>query len=469
MSIDRGDTLFSLSLVLAVILIAAPIGYQRYSNYLETQEWELTASQMEIISLSAKRYIKDHYNDLYAKFESEQNFTLDAEVLQQSGYLPIGYILKNNQGQNYKILISKNKNNIMMNTLIVTTGGRRISFKGLKYISKRIKGAGGYIYAEGIANGAEGEWSVDLKSLGFDVSPGHLVNYLSAISQNTIREDSDRLYRYHVTGRDDLNQMHTDIDMDKHDVNNVKNIDAYNGLFKGNVGGQRIIAHQALWSDGNIMAQGDIHSSGGWLVTDQSKGWINIDHQGGFYMDDDDWVKSYKGKGISTTGEIRANKITSEGRLTASEFIKIKGQVFGNQFCDEDGLLGSSDDSTLMICRRNRWQKAGGNLGIYNNNGHFVGQYYGINSSNETLWIIASGGNSISSKVVNKGKCSNSSSLIGLVEGNKVGENTNDGIDAFSRSTLTFPVPANSRFQIISSPGRQYGCSQGDFVIKTYQ
>lgn len=84
-SIDRGDTLFSLSLVLALILIAAPIGYQRYSDYLQLQEWNLTAQQTERYSGAASRYLKDHYAELQHQLLVEKVVVVGLTDLQQQG------------------------------------------------------------------------------------------------------------------------------------------------------------------------------------------------------------------------------------------------------------------------------------------------------------------------------------------------------------------------------------------------
>lgn len=103
--IHRGDTLFSLSLVLALILIAAPIGYQRYSDYLQLQEWMVTARQTNIFSEAAEYYLKDHYADLQKSLLAEKVVAVTARQLQQQGYLGKNISLKNNQGQQYSIFL----------------------------------------------------------------------------------------------------------------------------------------------------------------------------------------------------------------------------------------------------------------------------------------------------------------------------------------------------------------------------
>lgn len=470
MSIDRGDSLFSLSIVLAILLIAAPIGYQRYADFMQLKEWDVTIAQTNTFSFSAKRYVKDHYNALQTQLLSQQLVVIDGSVLQAQGYLPSGYRLINNQGQYYQLVIAPaSSENSGLLSLLISQGGTPIPFKGLRYIAESLEGSGGYIYNTDLATGAQGEWQLDLQKMGIGNGRGHIVNYLSAAMPGTIKAESDRLYRYSVNGRPDLNQMHTAIDMADNDINHAKRIHAQTGLFDGNIAGQRLVARQAVWSDGNIMAQGDVRSDGGWIITKNNKGWINVDHKGGFYMDDDQWVKSYKGKGIYTQGEMRAGTINAEGRMSTSEFMFIKGQATGNNPCSDNGLLASSDDGTLLVCQQGRWQATAKNSGQYVRIGNISGVYDGLNNGNGTQWIIASGGNAISAAAIGQGNCQNTSELSARVNGMLIAESSNDNLLAHSSNTLSFPVPPNTRYQVQSSPGKKYGCGNGRFSLMVYQ
>nr|WP_237703600.1 shufflon system plasmid conjugative transfer pilus tip adhesin PilV [Erwinia sp. Ejp617] len=469
MRIDRGDTLFSLSLVLAITLIAAPVAYQRYADYMQLKEWDVTASQMNTLSFSAKRFIKDHYNELQDQLLGRSSLVIDCGELAQQGYLPSGFSLKNNQGQTYQLVMSTARNEHSgMTSMLITLGGSAIAYKGLRYIARSMEGAGGYIYSPGMAKGADGAWDMDLQALGVTAESGHLVNYLSAVMPGTVKADSDRLYRYRVEGRSDLNQMHTSVDMNGNGINNISQLNASTGNFQGNIGGKRIVAHQALWSDGNIMAEGDIRSTGGWILTRQANGWMNEDHQGGFYMDDDRWVKSYKGKGIYTSGELKAGTINAEGRLTANEYLKIKGHGIIDNSCEDNGLLANGDNDTLLICQQGRWQSTGKSSGAYQQTGLFNGSYNGLNSTNRTQWIMASGGNAVSTARAGMGECRNSSSIIASINGVQIANNSNDNVETPSSSFISFPAPPKSRYSVTSFPAKKYGCGSGIFRLSIY-
>ncbi len=116
------------------------------------------------------------------------------------------------------------------------------------------------------------------------------------------QEDIDRLYRFEVNGRPDLNKMHTAIDMGSNNLNNVGAVNAQTGNFSGNVNGVNgTFSGQVKGNSGNfdvnVTAGGDIRSNNGWLITRNSKGWLNETHGGGFYMSDGSWVLKCKQQG----------------------------------------------------------------------------------------------------------------------------------------------------------------------------
>lgn len=62
--INRGLSLISMAIVLAIVLIVAPIGLERYSDYMEEQTWVVTATHLSTVSQGARRYVKDNYDTL---------------------------------------------------------------------------------------------------------------------------------------------------------------------------------------------------------------------------------------------------------------------------------------------------------------------------------------------------------------------------------------------------------------------
>ncbi len=92
-----------------------------------------------------------------------------------------------------------------------------------------------------------------------------------------------------------------------------------NATFGGNlsVAGNTNIAG-SLNSSGRIYSSNGVHIQGDWLRIDGNNGIYFQSHGGGWNMSDSTWIRAYGGKGIYTSGDIRA-----EGSF------KIGGNVFG--------------------------------------------------------------------------------------------------------------------------------------------
>ncbi|MBS0855537.1 MULTISPECIES: shufflon system plasmid conjugative transfer pilus tip adhesin PilV [unclassified Tatumella] len=468
--IHRGDTLFSLSLVLALILIAAPIGYQRYSDYLQLQEWMVTARQTNIFSEAAEYYLKDHYADLQKSLLAEKVVAVTARQLQQQGYLGKNIFLKNNQGQQYSIFFTlDNLTNKNITGLLLSRQGDPLSEKGMRYIARLMHGESGYISEDNQATGVDGSWQINTALSGIPASRGHLAILLSADTMHSVFSESDRLYRYAVTGHPELNQMHADIDLTRHQLRNAGEITARDISVSDGVSSGNLSAKSGIWSGGNITAETDIRSVGGSLVTRGDKGWINSTHNGGFYMNDDQWVRVWKDKGISTAGEIQAGKISADGRMTAREYLDIKGSASLNTPCSDDGLIANGGSAGILICYNGQW------VGFMKNNIHLTslggrsGIYQGVNGTGEMVWISASGGNTSLSRVAGDGYCYNFSDLRAMVNGILVANNSSQGKNITPSSSVIFAIPPGAGFSVVSHPAQAYGCGNGQFSLSAYQ
>ncbi|WP_426575570.1 shufflon system plasmid conjugative transfer pilus tip adhesin PilV (plasmid) [Xenorhabdus stockiae] len=348
--INRGLSLVSLALVLAIVLLAAPIGMQKYADYTDQRAWNMTAEHHTTVSQGARRYIKDNYISLLNKVKDGKPHSISVQELRGKNYLPPGFALTNNNNQTYLLSVARNpdKKDSMV-AFILTTGGSEIPFKGLRFISTGITGLGGYIYPDNIANGAGGGWQVDLKKFGLSGKSGHIVSYLSSEVLGTDAEEGDRLYRIAVPGSPHLNQMKTSIDLNENDINNGRNINAKNGNF----------------SD-SMTATNNITSNNGWIVTQGDNGWKNTTHNGGFYMSDDNWIRSLNDKGISTggpikagsiesKGEVKAGSIQSTGRVSTDEFLQLGIAAVGAA-CNSNGLIGRDKDGNILSCKSRVWK-----------------------------------------------------------------------------------------------------------------
>ena len=469
-NIDRGDTLFSLSLVLALILIAAPIGYQRYSDYLQLQEWTVTAAETDRISAAAERYLKDNYGELQKHLLAEKFIAIDAEQLRQTGYLDKNISLTNNEGQTYTIYFTlDNLTDKNITGLLLSRQGAVLSEKGMRYIARLTHGESGYISEDNQATGVDGSWKLNTTESGIPATHGHLAMLFSANTLQSVFSESDRLYRYRVPGHPELNQMQADMDLTQHGIRNAGEITGKNISLSGGLTAESVSAKAGLWSDGAITGETDIRTVTGSLVTRGNKGWINSTHNGGFYMEDDQWVKVWKDKGIETAGEIKGGKISSDGRMTTSEYLDIKGSASLNSACNDDGLIASGGSAGLLFCYNGQWTGYMKSSVQLSNIGGKAGSYQGVNGTGEIVWMSATGGNSSLSRNAGDGYCYNFADLSATVNGITVAHNSSQGKNITPSTSVLFAIPPGASFSVASRPGQLYGCGYGQFSVSAYQ
>lgn len=367
MKIHRGVISIEVMVVLFIVLMAIVIGLPRYNQYMQELEWNTDARQMAAVGAAAKSYIRDNRDTLISQVSGGTPVQLTGAQLQTAGYLPQGFALQNSAAQTYSIGIAKNpKASQKLVAFVLTQNGNEIPFKGLRHISQSIDGAGGYIQTAGVAEGAWGSWKMTLSAYGLTGSAGRLAVYLSSEVLGTDASESDRLYRYAVNGRPDLNRMHTAIDMNANDLNSAGAINARDGNFSNAVKGVTgTFSGDVSGANGNfnqkLNANSDITSAGGWLVTRGSFGWQNSTWGGGFYMSDSDWIRAVNNKNIYTGGQVRGGTVRSDGRLSTGEYLQLDAVVTAGTACPTNGLISRDASGAVMSCKNKIWT-AGGSL-----------------------------------------------------------------------------------------------------------
>jgi Tfp pilus assembly major pilin PilA len=346
--INRGMSLISMALVLGIVMVAAPVGMERYANYLDEQNWTVAATHLGTVNKGARQYIQDNYDALLNQVKGGGNVTVTGQTLRDKGYLPAGFALTNNSAQNYVLTVTRNPTQTdKLVAFVLTAGGQELPFKAQRYIAQNTSGLGGYLYPANVANGASGGWQVNLASMGLSGQTGHLVTYLTSDALAGGAEESDRLYRFAVNGRPDLNRMHTSVDMNGNNLNNAKAVNAETGTFSGTVTGNA------------VTSQGDVRSQGGWLITKSGKGWLNEDHGGGLYMDDNNWIKSVNGKGIYTSGQLRGGSVRADGRLSTGEVLQLDQINTAGTACSPNGLVSRDNTGEGLWCKNGVWTTGG--------------------------------------------------------------------------------------------------------------
>ncbi|MDZ4945157.1 shufflon system plasmid conjugative transfer pilus tip adhesin PilV [Escherichia coli] len=435
---DKGFILLEVLAGLIVIGIATPMIYSEIENWLNEQLYQSAAYHADAYNTAARNYIADNNARLH-NGSLPANFTADDLIRQ--GYLRQGF---NHSpfGQSYITGIRRNQTTGRLEALTCSTGGQDIKEDGLRSVAGQLPGLGGYIGKNGTATGAFGGWTDKPGDYGLTCSAGHI----AVVMTGDDLQESDRLYRFQVPGRPELNQMHTAINMGGNDINNA-----------GNINGQK------------ASLKGDITSEDGWLITRNNKGWMNTTHGGGFTMTDNQWIRAVNNKGITTGGEIKGGKVSggtvrSEGRLSTGEYLQLDKTATAGTSCSPDGLVGRDSKGAILSCQSGAWRAIGAPDGSYTNLGSHRGTFNGRNNGSGTLFVYASGGNGAGG-----GDCANTSNLQGYVNGAFIGMNASNNPSYGKTAFISFAVPVGASYQIISRPTQNYACGNGVFSVYAYQ
>jgi hypothetical protein len=370
----RGWAVLGTGASLLILLIVAVWAFSIYDDYIQQREWQVTAVQTSRFVSAVKSYIGTYYDTLLTSAGTTTPALVTPTMLKNTGFLETGFSATTAEGHQFIAAVTRNATNTnQLQALVITQGGTALSYKALRDISVDIDGMGGYVWNSTNVTGAMGSWTVPLASFGVSTTSGHIAALLTTDELGASRDESDRLYRYSVTGKPDLNRMHTDIDMGGDNLNNTNAVNAQTGNFSGNVSasnvnagnvaasnavtaGGAMAAGGAMTAGGGITAGSDIRSTGGWLITRNSTGWENETYGGGFYMSDTDWVRAINDKNIYTAGQVRGGTVRSDGRLSTGETLELDEVNTVSTGCSPNGLLSRDADGGGLFCKDGIWQ-----------------------------------------------------------------------------------------------------------------
>ncbi|BDO53886.1 shufflon system plasmid conjugative transfer pilus tip adhesin PilV [Escherichia coli] len=420
---DKGFILLEILAGLIVIGIATPMIYSEIEDWLNEQLYQSAALHADEYNNAIKNYVADKTSSLSSK-------TITVNELIQQGYLNNGFS-RSPFGHSYITGIRKNNLSGRLEALTCTTGGQDIKEDGLRRIAGQINGLGGFMLQNNSVTGAFGGWTDLGSNYQITCNKGHIAMRMAGKDL----EESDRLYRYSVQGRPDLNRMHTGIDMNNNSITNINEASGKNARFSGDVTSNR-------W----------LHPNGG-----------------GFTMTDSQWIRAVNNKGITTEGELKGGKVSggtvrSEGRLSTGEYLQLEKTATAGTSCSPDGLVGRDSKGAILSCQSGVWRTIGAPDGSYSNLGSHRGTFNGRNNGRGTLFVYASGGNGAGG-----GDCANTSNLQGYVNGAFIGMNASNNPSYGKTAFISFAVPVGASYQIISRPTQNYACGNGVFSVYAYQ
>lgn len=387
---DGGFVAMSVGAGLLIVLVMASMAARYMGDYLKSREWQVVAMQTNRFTQAASSYVGRFYPTVLASATTTKPVVVTAQMLKNTGLLPASFSETNSYGQQYQAMVVRNQQNQeLLQGMVVSRGGYAMPFTALNQISKEITaGFGGYVDDGQMAVGAMRSWRIALSSYGASSGRGHLAVLLSTDDLSGVREDGDRLYRFQVNGRPDLNKMHTAIDMGGNNLNDVGTVTA------STVAGQKGTFGVSLVSNGPVTAGGDIRSTGGWIVTRSGKGWMDETHGGGLYMSDNDWLRSLNNKGLYTGGEIRGGSLQADGRLTVGEYSRHQKVETAGTVCPENGLQARDVTGGALFCQSGMWKSSKGSTVLTGLIGH--GQQIPLPSGfnqNQCQWSVSNSEN----------------------------------------------------------------------------
>ncbi|MCH6898497.1 shufflon protein [Escherichia coli] len=453
---DKGVSLLEVLLVIGIMVMVIPKVYENIENHLNNVRWQNAAEHANTYNTAVRNYVADNASTLLAGSLPK---TITPATLIQKGYLKSGFS-ESNFGQSYITGIAKNSKTSRLEALTCSNGGQSLSEAGMRSVASMIEGLGGYINSSKQAIGAGGGWSDTPSNYGLNCATGHIAMALVGADL----QESDRLYRYSITNRPDLNRMHTAIDMNSNNLNNVGTLNGNAAALSGDISARNGTFSGAI--PGNTATtNGDITSNNGWLVTKNSKGWMNSTYGGGWYMSDSSWLRSVNNKGIYTGGQVKGGTVRADGRLYTGEYLQLEKTATAGASCSPNGLVGRDSTGAILSCQSGVWRTSGSSNGSYSNLGSHRGSFTGRNTGSGTLFVYASGGNGGSAG----GDCANTSRLQGYVAGALISTNASNNPSYGKTAFISFAVPAGATYQITSYPAQNYSCGSGVFSVFGYQ
>lgn len=259
---QAGYTLLEILLGIAIMgILSVLVNDLITSSHTHTKS-SVAAEQVKRFSAAMQQYVNTYHNQIVSLASSSKPVLIQSSMLSNTGFLPRDFNSKNSYGQHICGLIIKNDQDRLYG-LTVTEGGQTINDTDLGLIASLIGGDGGAVYARDAftIRGTGGAWTIPTAMFSGESSatcsgaagsvsltPGHMVQALWFNEGNT---NMGLLARDRIEGAPELNRMNTDLDMNRHSIDNVGNVNATGDVFGKNItSSERLITNEFLQIDG---------------------------------------------------------------------------------------------------------------------------------------------------------------------------------------------------------------------------
>jgi hypothetical protein len=158
----------------------------------------------------------------------------------------------------------------------------------------------------------------------------------------------------HLLPRDGSRPMVGALNANGNNINGVATLSGTNAVLTGNVSAANANLSGSVSASGNVSASGETYTGGWFRSTGASTGWYHQAYNGGLYMADSSWVRSYADKGVYTGGQVQAGSLQSNstisaaGTINAGENVIVRGAVIAGAYNYSYGPSYSLSDSFPM-------------------------------------------------------------------------------------------------------------------------
>lgn len=325
---DRGWAGLDLGWALLVLMVVVAFAAGKYRDYLQEKNWQVEATRTSAYAAAARAYIGRNYTALLSASTTTSPAVITTAMLKNTSFLPVGFTETNSQGQIMQTWVVRNgQNTELLQGMVVSTGGSAYPLKALIMMAKNITtGFGGYTDDGQTITGALRSWRIPLSAYGATAGNGHVAVLLSTDELSAAQEDNDRLYRFQVNGRPDLNKMHTSIDMGVNNLNNVATLNGQNGIFSSEVRG----------ANGNFSAN---ITAGGQV-------------KGATVQADSDVAA---GRNITANNQVTGSTVRANGNLSAGGVLQLDQINVAGTACYPNGLVSRDASGAVLSCQSGVW------------------------------------------------------------------------------------------------------------------